>query len=319
MATDFLSRLRGTQDVLLHYVPLHSLLADWGKPLEEHLSEWILNHPDAYQAALVKSYAAGCDLASTSTQASSPWRANVFGLRHRVYDHNYLSAKLAREVTPKDRYLCGFVSSTNPDYLQPLGNLTYQEVYDGYKEQIAALIEGGVDVIMIAGNHLDAQVIAVKAAKDLADLPVVAQNVFYIGKTGYRTMMGLDPQTATARLKEAGADVAGASCGLMKEGATTPGRTHYYQAATQLVKQMRQGYDGLLSIQPNAGMAQLVNDQTVYPATPEEMAAEVGRWIDAGARIVGGCCGTSLEHYQRIFPVVKARNTANRNAAPATA
>jgi len=302
---EFLDRLTKTQDTLLHYYPLHSALADWGKDLESHLSEWIIAHPEAYQEAITRSLEAGCDLVSTSTQAASPWRADVFGLRDKVCEFNYRSARLAREVIPPGRYLAGFVSDTNPDFLEPLGNLTYREVYDGYKEQISALLEGGVDLIMIVGNHLEEKLIAIEAAKDLSGRPVVAQNVFYHGANGFRTMMGLDPIQGSARLDNSKAEVIGASCGLMKREEDS---YSYYEGATALVRQMRKGTTKFLSIQPNAGMAQLVNDQTVYPATLQEMAGEVSRWIEAGARIVGGCCGTSLEHYRTIRPIVDAAN-----------
>ncbi len=299
-------RLQDTGEILLHYFPLHSALAEWGKPLEVHLSAWIIDHPEEYQDALLQSFDAGCDLASTSTQASSPWRAEVFGLRHRVREMNLRSAQLARKIMPPNRYLCGFVSSTNPDFLQPLGSLTSTEVYDGYTEQISALLEGGVDCIMVVGNHLDESTIAVRVAKDLGPVPVVAQNVFYHGKQGYRTMMGHDVAVATRRLVEAGADVVGASCGLMKEGGTTPGDTGYYQAATQLVRELHAACRAPISIQPNAGMAQISQSRTLYPASPRELVDEVGRWIEAGARIVGGCCGTNLGHYRAIAPAVRA-------------
>lgn len=304
MGTDLLHRLHNTDDVLLHYFPLHSELVDWGKDMESHLSEWIVTHANEFQDALAKSYDAGCDFGSTSTQAASPWRAEVFGLRHKVREHNYVSAKLAREVTPPDRYLAGFVSSTNPNFLEPLGTLTEAEVYEGYQEQIAPLLEGGVDLIMVVGNHLAAGVIAIRLAKDLADVPVVAQNVFYAGKRGYRTMMGEDVATASRRVLEAGADIVGASCGLMKQPEDKADRRGYYECATSLVQEMRASCDGILSIQPNAGLAQLVDGQTVYPASPDELAAEAPNWIDAGARIVGGCCGTNLEHYRKLRGVV---------------
>lgn len=302
-----LDRLQNTHDVLLHYLPLHSALADWGKPLKDHLSLWIIEHPDDYQDAIRKSFDAGCDLASTSTQAASRWRAAVFGLEHRVHELNYKSAVLARNITPADRFLCGFVSSTNPDFLEPVGSLTETEVYDGYKEQIYPLLEGGVDCVMVVGNHLEESAIAVKVAKDLANVPVIAQNVFYQGNAGFRTMMGHDAGTATARIVEAGADIVGASCGLMKTGPMVSGHTGYFEAATGLVREMRESCNSLLSIQPNAGMAQLVDGTTEYPGTPEEMAREVTAWIDAGARIVGGCCGAGLNHYRAIAHLVRPK------------
>lgn len=112
----------------------------------------------------------------------------------------------------------------------------------------------------------------------------------------------LDPGEASTRLVEAGADVIGGSCGLMKKADEAIG---YYQGATLLVKAMRQGCDRYLSIQPDAGLAQLIDGKTVYPATADEMASEVTHWIKEGARIVGGCCGTSLRHYERVSAVVR--------------
>ncbi len=299
MPEDLRARLSTTHDVLLHYFPLHSALADWGKDLESHLSEWIVTHPEAYQDALAKSFEAGCDFASTSTQAASPWRAAVFGLRHKVREHNLVSARLAREVTPPDRYVAGFVSTTNPDFLEPVGGLTRQEVYDGYAEQISALLEGGADLIMIAGNHIDEAAIAIRVAKDLSGLPVVSQNVYYAGRKGFRSMVGHDPATGCRMLLDAGADVVGASCGLMQaEDAADP--RSYYDCAALLVEEMRGATEAPLAIQPNAGMALLREGRTVYPASPEELVGALPRMLAAGARIVGGCCGTSLDHYRAL-------------------
>ncbi len=305
MPKSLIERLQNTDEILLHYLPLHSALADWGKDLESHLSEWIVTHPDAYQEAIRLSFEAGCDFVSTSTQAASPWRAAVFNMRSKVREHNYLSAKLAKDVTPPGKYVAGFVSSTNPDFLEPLGKMTRQEVYDGYKEQISALLEGGSDVIMIVGNHIEESIIAIQVVKDLANVPIVAQNVYFFGKKGFRSMMGHDPATGSRMLKEAGADVVGGSCGLMKRPEDAAEPKNYYQFATRLVTEMRSGFDGFLSIQPNAGLARLVDGQTVYPATPEELTAEARNWIKAGARIIGGCCGTGLEHYRQLAKAVR--------------
>jgi 5-methyltetrahydrofolate--homocysteine methyltransferase len=301
MPRNLVERLSATDDVLLHYLPLHSALADWGKDLESHLSEWIVTHPDAYQEAIVKSVEAGCDFVSTSTQAASPWRAEVFGMRDKVREHNYQSARLAKEVTPDDRYVAGFVSSTNPDFLEPLGAMTRQEVYDGYREQIEALLEGGSDLIMVVGNHIEEALIAMRVSRDLApDVAIVSQNVYFRGKKGFRSMMGHDPATGSRMLAQGGADVVGGSCGLMlraEEGGTGD---QYYQSAADLVREMRSGTDAFISIQPNAGLARLVDDETVYPAEPAQLAAHGPEWVEAGARIVGGCCGTNLEHYRRL-------------------
>jgi len=121
-------------------------------------------------------------------------------------------------------------------------------------------------------------------------------------------MMGHDPVTASAKLEEAGAEIIGFVCGLMTKSLDT---SEWYPAATTLIKEMRQGTDRYLSVAPDPGLAQLIHGKTVYPASPEEMASEVLNWVDAGARIVGGCCGTSLEHMRRISAVIKQRKPRN--------
>ena len=310
MPQDLRKRLAETDDILLHYFPLHSALADWGKDLESHLSEWIVTHPDIFQEALVKSYEAGCDFCSTSTQAASPWRAAPFGVRHKVREHNLISARLAKEVTPPDRYVLGHVSTTNPDFLEPIGNLKRQEVYDGFKEQIEPLLEGGVDVILIVGNQVDAAVIATQVTRDLADVPIISQNVYYAGLQGFRSMLGHDPATACKILQDSGADVIGASCGLMKSNESSDPRS-YFAHAVDLVREMRAATRAVLSIQPNAGRARLEGSTTIYPATPDELAKAAPDLIKAGARIVGGCCGASLEHYRKLAAVVRKNRRSN--------
>ena len=147
--------------------------------------------------------------------------------------------------------------------------------------------------------------IVIKALKEhYPDVPVIARGLFYTGKKGFRTLMGLDPKTVAAKFHEAGAEVIGFSCGLMSKSEDA---SEYYRAATTLIKEMRQGTDRYLIALPNAGLARLVNDKTVYPATPEMMASEVLNWIDAGARLVGGCCGTGLEHGRRVSAVLRDR------------
>jgi len=295
MATDILTRLQS--EVLVSYAPLHTLLMDWGKDLESHLSEWILDHPDEFQDALAKSYAVGCDFGYTATQASSVFRAKVFGLESRVREFNYESARLAREVTPEGHYVLGNVSATNLDFLEPVGSYTKDYVIEGYTNQIMALAEGGVQAILVAGNQADCLCLAIEIVKKRTNLPAIAHNVYYKGKKGFRTLMGYDPKTASAMVTEAGADVVGCSCGLFS-----------YSDTTELVHQMREGTERILDALPDAGMPGLVDGKTVHPAKPEEMAARAPDWIKAGARLVGGCCGTSLEHYRQLSAKVREIN-----------
>ena len=241
MASDFLERLRN--DVLIGYMPMQTFLVEeYGKPMEQHLSEWVIDHPDEFKDAIRQSYAAGCDMTHTATQASSLMRTKPFGkaLLNRVYEFNFKSAKLAREVTPEGRYVIGNISHSNPDFLEPLGDYTYDEVYEGYTVQILGLADGGVDAFHISGNHIEEGIIAIKLAKELTDIPVIAHDVFYPTKKGFRSMMGLAPGTSAAKLQETGAEVVGTNCGLMTKSLDT---SEWYPAATALIREIREGCD----------------------------------------------------------------------------
>jgi len=284
MAMNFIERLRNTNDVLVYFGPMPTLLAgEYGYPLEEHVSVWIVDHPKEFQDALRRIYATGHDCAQIATQSTSPFRSKPFGqaVVERVYELNYTTAKLAKEVTPEGRYIIGIIGTTTPDFMEPVGNMTYDEVYEGYLEQIKGLAGGGVDSIAVCGNEIEQTEIVIKAIQDhYPDIPVIARHVFYAGKKGFRTMQGLDPKTASARLNETGAEVIGFSCGLMTKS---------------------------LMIMPDPGVPVLIEDKTVWPVSPEEMASEVPNWIDVGARIIAGCCGTSLEHGMKVSDVVRER------------
>lgn len=292
MAKEFLERL--ASEVLILYVPMQTLLMDWGKDLESHLSEWVLEHPEAYQEALIKSYEIGCDMGHTATQASSVFRSTPFNLQDKVYEFNFRSAQLAKEVTPKDHYIVGNISGSNPDFLEPYGSYTPEFVYEGYKEQIMALAEGGVDIFHISGNQQESLAIAIQAAKELTGLPVIAHNSYYTMKKGYRTMMGYDVKKATKMLEDAGADVVGAICGKWT-----------YSEGTEIIKEIAETTNRFIGCQPDAGLPDLIDGKTVYPAMPDELAAVAPDWIDAGAKLVGGCCGTTLEHYRKLSLAVK--------------
>lgn len=292
MANEFLERIES--EVLILYAPMQTLLMDWGKDLESHLSEWVLAHPEEYQEALIKSYEAGCDMGHTATQASSLFRSAPFNLQDKVHEFNFKSAQLAREVTPKEFYVVGNISGSNPDFLEPYGSYTPEFVYEGYKEQIVALADGGVDILHISGNHQESMAIAIQAAKELTGLPIIAHNTYYKMKKGYRTMMGYDTKKATTMLEEAGADVVGAICGKWS-----------YPEGTKIIREIADSTDRFIGCQPDAGLPDLIDGETVYPATPDELAAVVPDWIDAGAKLVGGCCGTTLEHYRKLSSAVK--------------
>jgi len=296
MARDLLERLE-KGDVLVVYGPIHTLLEqEVGRDLEGHLSEWIVNHPREFQEVTKAMYAAGCDVGAAGTQGNAKPRLEAFGFEDKVYEWTLKQVQLTKEVTPENCYVLGHLGPTGV-FLEPVGDTTAGDLYKIYEEQISAMLDGGVDIIYCSENDTEQLAIAIKVAKDHCNLPVWAHNLFYPTKKGFRTMMGLDVKSASARLQEAGADVVGTGCG----GISPIGD------ALAVVKEMRQGCDKPLSIKPDAGLAQLIGDKIVQPVSPEEMAREVPKWIAAGASLVGGCCGTGLEHIKAISAAVKGR------------
>jgi len=296
MAKDFLQRL-ANGEVLVSWGPIQTLLQqEKERNLEEHQAEWIVNHPNDFQDVVKAMLAAGSDIAAAGVQGNNRYRLEAFGLENRVYELTFKPLQLAREITPANRYLVGQLGMTGR-FLEPVGDMTVDELYKSYVEQIIPTLEAKVDLFAVNENDTEQLVIAIKAVRDYCDLPIIAISLFYPTKRGIRTLMGIPVKTAATKLQEAGADVIGATCG----GINPIGE------ALTVVEEMRQGCDKPLMIRPDAGLAQLINGKIVQPVTPEQMAKEVPSWIAAGAQIVGGCCGTSLKHIEAISAVVKGQ------------
>jgi len=297
MAKDLLVRL-ASGEVLITYGPIHTLLEqETGRNLDGHLSEWIVSHPHEFQTVLKAMYDAGCDIGAAGTQGCGRYRLKEFGLEDKLYELTLKQTQLAKEVTPEHCYLGGVIGISGV-FLPPVGDMTRGELYQSYVEQIIPMLEGGVDLFLVVDNDTEEVAIQIKAVKDNCDLPVVGRHFFYSTKRGMRTLMGVDVKTASARLQEAGADIIGAVCGDI---------TRPIGDALTVVKEMRQGCDKPLLIKPDAGLAQLIDGKIVQPITPQDMANEVPKWIAAGASLVGGCCGASLEHIKAITTVAKGK------------
>ena len=297
MAKDLLVRL-ANGEVLITYGPIHTLLEqETGRNLDGHLSEWIVSHPHEFQTVLKAMYDAGCDIGAAGTQGCGRYRLKEFGLEDKLYELTLRQTQLAKEVTPEHCYLGGVIGISGV-FLPPVDDMTPDELYQSYVEQIIPMLEGGVDLFLVVDNDTEEVAIQIKAVKDNCDLPVVGRHFFYSTKRGMRTLMGVDVKTASARLQEAGADIIGAVCGDIDRPI---GNT------LTVVREMRQGCNKPLLVKPNAGLAQLIDGKIVQPLTPQDMANEVPKWIAAGASLVGGCCGASLEHIKAITEAAKGK------------
>jgi 5-methyltetrahydrofolate--homocysteine methyltransferase len=248
-----------------------------------------LSHPEAVLAVHQSYVEQGAMLLITNTLTMNRVYIESHGLDVDVREVNLAGARLARQAATGGQYVLGDISSSG-QMLAPLGTLTEEEAFASYKEQAEILAEGGVDGFIIETMYdLNETLIAVKACKAAADLPVIASMTFEMVKNGGRTIMGNSAAECAAALTEAGADVIGANCGSL-----TP------LELAEVVKYMSAATHLPIAVQPNAGKPRLEGDKAVFDMSPEEFADGIAACIRNGAKIVGGCCGTSPAHLHAI-------------------
>ncbi len=239
---------------------------------------------------------AGCDLITTNTFGGSPSVLARHGLEERAGELNAAAARLAREAAGPSGFVLGDVGPFG-DFLEPIGDTSVEQARDIFRRQIAGLIEGGSDAILVETMSDPAEAeVAVAVAREAGAPAVIATYAFQKSADGsFRTMMGNDVADALGRARAAGADVVGANCG------TSLSLGDYAVLAGELAK----AAGGTPSIiQPNAGSPRMVGDSAVYDATPEDMAALVPRLLAAGVRVIGGCCGTTPAHLKAMAAAV---------------
>lgn len=248
---------------------------------------WNLEQPERV-AEVPRAYAeAGARIVLTNTFGGSRCKLEKNGLAAHVAEINRTGARISRNAVPRDVLVCASVGPTG-EFLEPLGDIPPAAMEDIFAEQIAALIEGGADMIVVETmTDLEETLCAVRAAKRLApSMPVVASMTFDKGARGYATMMGVTPAHAAAQLAEHGADIIGTNCG------------HGVEQMIEIVGELRANTNKPLWARPNAGLPQLVNGVTVFPDSPDNMAKKIPALVEAGATFIGGCCGTTPEHIQ---------------------
>jgi len=257
------------------------------------------NNLDAPQMVLEiqREYAAcGCDALTTNTLTMNRIYIETHNLGVSVRDVNKAGAELARQAAGKDRYVLGDISSTG-QLLEPYGTYKESKFYDAYKEQAGILAESGVDGFLIETVFdLREALCALRACKENFSLPVIVSMAFKTEEKGGRTMMGDSAEQCARSLTDAGADVIGANCGDL-DPTQMAVVVSFLKSATTLP----------VLAQPNAGRPKLVEGKTVFEMAPAPFAAGIAECLGAGARLVGGCCGTSPEHIRAVTDVLKQK------------
>jgi homocysteine S-methyltransferase len=231
---------------------------------------------------------AGAEMIETNTFGANPLKLAAHGLADRVRDVNRQGAKIAKEARDVFGQAVLIAGSVGPlgKPMAPFGRVTPAEARAAFRAQIDALVEGGVDVLILE-TFADLAELgeAVRAARECCDLPVIAQMSF--AEDG-RTRYGHTPSEVVSALEGLGVDALGANCGV--------GPVPMLEVVQQMVASGRTP----VSAQPNAGFPALVEERYIYQTSPAHMAAYARRMVEAGALIVGGCCGTTPEHIAAI-------------------
>ncbi len=258
-----------------------------------HAEDWVLDCPEKIldlEKAFVK---AGSDIILTCTFGAT--RLRLKGAKHSDEAPliNHRAAELACQAASTAGVLVAGSMGPLGQLLKPYGPVTPEEGRAAFAEQAKALVEGGVDFLLIETHFAFEEAnAAFEGARSVTDLPVV---VSFSYDRGTRTMMGAKPADVIRKYKAMGATLAGANCGTTLENMETIIRDY---AATE------PGFP--LWAKPNAGMPRNEGGQAVYDVTPEQMAAFASKYVELGARIVGGCCGSTPEHIAAIARTVKS-------------
>jgi 5-methyltetrahydrofolate--homocysteine methyltransferase len=258
---------------------------------------WLFEQPDKIRALHRGYVEAGSDLVLTCSFGGSRHRLERHGLADHVVEVNRRAAELAREVADEasappgqEVFVCGDMGPTG-HLLAPLGTLTAEEVADAYREQATGLAAGGADFLLIETmSDLGEAQAAIEGVRRATDLPLLCSFSF---DTHGRTMMGLKPEMVAEAIGHLVEGV-GANCG--KDPAEHPG---FMQAMRAVAP------NAILWAKPNAGLPRVEGETVVYDAEPGYMGQIAHQLRDAGAQIIGGCCGTTPDHVAAMARVLK--------------
>jgi len=250
---------------------------------------WCVERPDDV-LDIAKSYIdAGADMVKTNSFGGTCYKLEHYALADCAAEINEAAARISRTAAGEHNWVIASIGPTGK--MLVIEEVTEEEMYDAFRTQSVALEKGGADAVCIETmSDIEEACTAIRAVKAHTSLEVICTFVFERTVRGdYRTMMGVSPAAAMTAALEAGADIIGTNCG------------NGIERMIEIVTQMRDaGKDVPILVHANAGLPQTVNGKDVFPETPEDMARLVPALVQAGANIIGGCCGTTPAHITAI-------------------
>jgi len=278
MPRDFLARLK--ESAVLCDGAMGTLLYSKGIFINRCYDELNLSQPELIRAIHHEYLQAGAEVIETNTFGGNSFRLERHGLGDKVREINFHGAKLAKEAAKSfDAWVAGSVGPLGIR-IEPLGKTSFEEARTAFRDQIAALLEGGVDLIMLETfGYVEEMHQAFLAVRELdPKLPVIAQ----------------------PRLEEWGADVIGCNCSVGPV------------AMLEAIERVRAATSKPISAQPNAGIPRSVEGRNIYLCSPEYMASYARKFVTAGVQLVGGCCGTTPEHIRVMKSAVRVTRARAR-------
>lgn len=253
---------------------------------------WVLEQPERIVQLHRDFIAAGSDIVLTCTFGGTAMRLDNAGLADAMSEINHRAVNLARQAINGNSVLIAGSMGPIGQMLMPLGSIKEEEAVEAYAGQAIVLVEAGVDMLVIETQFdLGEAVAAIKGIRLVSSVPLVCTFSF---DRGLRTMMGVRPSQVGTEIAALGVDVIGINCGRSLD--ENLGALRELRDATKLP----------IWYKPNAGLPKLdESGNSTYDVTPEMMGKQVPDWIEAGAQIVGGCCGTSPGHLEQISLAVK--------------
>ena len=285
MAADLIARLQKAP--VLCDGAMGTLLYSKGVFINRCYDELNLSQPDLIRGIHHEYLQAGAEIIETNTFGGNAFRLARHSLADRVHDISLAGARIAREAAKSfDVWVAGSVGPLGIR-IEPLGKTSLEEAREAFRQQIAALVEGGVDLIMLETfGYVEELHQALLACRDIhPKLPVVAQVT--IDEDG-NCLDGSDTETFTRRITDWGVDVIGCNCSVGPV------------AMLDAIERVRGATSLLLAAQPNAGVPRSVEGRNIYLCSPEYMASYARKFVSAGVRLVGGCCGTTPEHIRAM-------------------
>ena len=303
MASDFLSRL--SKSPILCDGAMGTLLYANGVFINRSYDELNLSQPDMIRSVHQDYLQAGAEIIETNTFGANSFRLARHSIADKVRDINRAGAHLARDAAKSfDVWVAGSVGPLGIR-IEPLGKTSFAEARTAFREQIEALAEGGVDLLILETfGYLEELHQAMLAARDVNPKISVVASVTVDEDSN--CLDGSDPETFAAKLTDWGADVIGCNCSIGPV------------AMLDAIERVRAVSSLPLAAQPNAGMPRSVEGRNIYLCSPEYMASYARKFVAAGVRLVGGCCGTTPDHIRTMKSALRAGEAKTVRAQVAT-